>query len=137
MVLGVQHLPRVAAEAGAYVTLDEEALLHPEWARPIEGRESARGDVEIGLEQTLELEQRLLVEHDRFQCRGFDAGGSEAVCDCLAWKARVTFHACKTLFLCCRDYPVPGEQACSAAVVESRYSKDVFARQMSPLALCG
>src|SRR5207247_6653212 len=63
-MLGVQHVPLVAVQRTMDVAVGEELFLQPHGPRHAEGGEAFGGDPEIGLEDPLELEERLVVKAD-------------------------------------------------------------------------
>ena len=87
VMLGEQQLVADAAGGGELgqrlleVRLLEQLLLEPQRHRQAEGAEAARRVGEIGLEQALELDQRLLEEDDVVDAVEVDAGGVEAIAD--------------------------------------------------------
>ena len=77
----------------------EELVLHPHGKRGAEGGEAFRREREIGLEQPLELEERLVVERDVVDFRGPRAGGLQARLDGVMREARVVLLAREALLL--------------------------------------
>src|SRR6266540_7383499 len=73
VMLGEQELSPLAIEALDRIELvQDQALEHhlfldPDWHRGEEGRQSPWGEGIVGLEQTLELEEGLVVEDHRVQ----------------------------------------------------------------------
>src|SRR5688572_24052872 len=98
MMLGVQHLAGVAQRI-ANPVLDVELLLHPQRRGLEKGPEAARRNVDVGLEDALELEQRLVVETDERQVADTDAGVVETETGGVNRKALVTLLPGEPLLL--------------------------------------
>ena len=81
----------------------EQLVLHPHGQRLAKGRESARRERQIRLEQALELQERLVVEGDMVEIAGRQAGFLEAVAHGVLGKTIVVLLARETLFLRGRD----------------------------------
>src|SRR6185369_4375936 len=76
-----------------------ELLLHPERHRFQERRKSGRRIVEIGLEQSIELQQWLVIEAHVIQLFGRDAGFAQTVGYGLHRKVVIVLDASEALFL--------------------------------------
>src|SRR5687767_4586696 len=76
-----------------------QLLLDPQRSRHQVGLESAWRDAEVGLEDALEFQQRLVIETDRGQITDFDSCGLETELDRLPWEIRVTLFPREALFL--------------------------------------
>src|SRR5205809_6284321 len=98
MMLGVQHVPLVAVQRTMDVAVGEELFLQPHGPRQAEGGEAFGGDPEIGLEDPLELEERLVVKADVREPGRCDSGRLEAVPDRVPGRRRVAWLARAALF---------------------------------------
>src|SRR3990172_7590842 len=67
---------------------------------------------DISLQQTLELDQRLVVENEIFEVRQGDAALAETIAHRVNWKPRIEFFACEALFLSGRNDLTIADQAC-------------------------
>ena len=103
----------------------EELLLEPEGQAHQEQLEARRRVRDVGLEDAVELEERLVVEGDEVEVRSLDAGLLEAVVDRVLGERVVVLLARETLFLRGRDDPAVLHQAGRAVVVERRDAQDV------------
>src|ERR1700704_1497113 len=99
MMLAIDEAPLIVAEAGADGRLGLKPVPQPAWCRLEEGPEPTGREGQVGFQQPVQLEQRLLVEGDRLELRGRDARKAQAVPGCLRGEARVTLQAGETLFL--------------------------------------
>src|SRR2546423_993285 len=81
VMLGVQQRSLIVAERLAELPILIELLLHPERSRAQEGGEAAGGDREIGLENALELQERLVIEADICDVPAGDAALAKAIVD--------------------------------------------------------
>ena len=130
MVLGEQQpLVPVDAALDGFQLLQERAaleqlVLHPHRQRGAERREAARRKGEIGLEQPLELEERLVVERDIVDLRGTRAGRLEARANRVVWEARVMLLAREALFLRRRGHLPVDQQRRGRVVVIGRDAED-------------
>src|SRR5919109_1014662 len=89
------ELIKLAQDLGALKKL----LLHPERHGLAEGLEAARRKGEIGLQQPLELEERLVVEGDEIDLGGPSAGELETGANRVVREARIVLFAGEALFL--------------------------------------
>jgi hypothetical protein len=106
----------------------EQLLLQPQRHGHAEGVEAARGEGEIGLEQPLELEERLVVEGDVVDVRQLDAGRVETVVHRVLREAGIVLLAGEALFLSRTDELAVRDQRRGAVVIESRDSQDPHVR---------
>src|SRR6266487_2516431 len=125
----IEHLA-VVAQGGADVAILEELLLHPCGSRETELREPARGDTQVGLQDPLELEQRLVVKSNVCQVRSADPSGLEAVLRGVLREPGVAFLPREALFLRrCDDHAV-AQQASGAVVIKSGDAENVGGRHV-------
>src|SRR6185295_6609174 len=128
VVLCEQERALVAAQRGPKLEGGMELLLDPQGASLEERLEPARGDAEVGLENALEFEQRLVVEPHGCEVGGGDAAGAKAVVDRAGGKGRVTLLAGESLLLRgSHDLPV-AQQARGTVVVERGDSQNPCSR---------
>jgi hypothetical protein len=95
----------------------EELVLHPHRQRGAERAEAARREGEVGLEQPLELEERLVVEGDVVDLGELRAGRFQAGADRLVREGRVVLLAREALFLRGGDHLAVAQQRRGAVVV--------------------
>src|SRR6478672_8765742 len=81
----------------------EQLLLEPERDRHLEGREAARRERDIGLQQPLEFQERLVVEGDVINPGEFCADRIQAIADRVMRERRIVLLAGKALLLRSRD----------------------------------
>ena len=124
VMLGVTDLAFVP-EGAADLAIEKQLLLHPQRSGQTELRKAAGRDAQIGLEDTLELEQRLVVEPDVREVARGDATGREAVPHGVRRKRLVTLLAGEALLLGGGDDVAVSEQARRAVVIEGREAEDV------------
>src|SRR2546426_607580 len=134
MMLGVQHVPLVAVQRPMDVAVGEELFLQPRGPRHAERGEAFGGDPEIGLEDPLELEERLVVKADVRELGRCDSGHLKAVPHRVPWKRRVALLAREALFLRRGDDLAVSEQAGGAVVIERREAKNVAVCHVSETA---
>src|SRR5205807_2473430 len=79
VVFGVQHLTPVVVQRATDLAIHEELFLDPQGPRHPERSEAFWRHTQVGLEDPLELEQRLVVETDVGELRSADAAGLEAI----------------------------------------------------------
>ena len=101
--------------------------LQPERDRHAERAEAARREGEVGLEQPLELQERLVVEDDVVDVAELDAGLGQAVVDRVRGKARIVLLAGEALLLRRGDDAPVLDQRGGAVVVEGRDAEDAHA----------
>ena len=125
VMLGVQQLALVSPQSRADLAVHEKLFLDPQRPRHPKRREPLRCHAEVGLQNALELEERLVVEADEVQLRRCDAADGEAVPGCLEGKRRVPLLAGEALLLRRRDDLAVPQQTRRAVVIERREPKDV------------
>ena len=106
-----------ARELFAQLRLQQQLFLDPDRHRGNERAQPARGGREVGLEQALELEERLVVEHDRIEAGEVGGAGREAVADRRRREARVVAPAREALLLRRRDQPPVDDQGRRGIVI--------------------
>src|SRR3954471_15165603 len=106
----------------------EQLLAEPDRERLDVGGKAARGAGEISFDQPLELEERLVVEHDVIDVLERRAGGIEAILDRAAGKALVEFLARKALLLRGGDHAPILDQRGGAVVIEGGDSEQAHVR---------
>src|SRR5207245_805361 len=124
MVLGVKQLALVAVQPATEVAVHEELFRHPQGPRQAERAETLRGDAEVGLQDPLELEERLVVEPDVRQVRRPDPRCLEAVLHGVLWERRLAFPPSEALFLGSGDNLPVAQQAGGAVMVEGGDAED-------------
>ncbi len=130
MMLGKQQplLPVVAGldrlELVGQEHLLEQLFLEPHRQRHAERLEAARREREVGLEQPLELQERLVVEYDVVDGVELDAGLGEAIVHGVLRIARVMLLAGEALLLRRRDDLAVLDQRGCAVVVERRDAEE-------------
>src|SRR5580704_12053311 len=98
----------------------EQLLLQPQRHGHTERVEAARRVGEVGLEQTLELQERLVVESDVVDVGQLDAGRVQAVLHSVLREARIVLLAGEALLLRGADEMAVLDQRRRAVMVESR-----------------
>ena len=119
-----RYLPQLLHEQ----VFQKQLLPQPQRDRHAEGPVASRREAQIGLEQALELHERLVVEHHSVEIPQRDAALGQAVADGVKREARVVLLARKALFLRGGDDAAVLKQRCGAVVVERRDSEDVHCR---------
>src|SRR5690349_1303880 len=100
----VAFVPQGVAELAIHV----ELVLDPQGPGHQERTEPARGDAQIGVENALELEQRLVVERHVGEIGGLHARRAEAIRYRMGWESGVTLLTSEPLLLRRRhDVTVP------------------------------
>src|SRR6185503_17889648 len=102
----------------------EQLLLQPQRHGHAEGVEAARREGEVGLEQPLELQERLVVRGGVVDVGQLDAGLAEAVVDRLLREGRVVLLAGEALFLSGGNELAVLDQRGSAVVIEGGDPQD-------------
>ena len=102
VVLGEQDLGR-RVELLLNLLARPELLAKPERHRFQEGRQALWGVIEVGLEEPLELSQRLVVEHHQIQISRRNRPLGQAIRDRVAWKPVIVLLPREALFLRSRD----------------------------------
>jgi hypothetical protein len=110
------------------VLLLEQLLLDPQWDRPAEGGKAARRVGKVGLEQPLELDQRLLEEHDVVDLIEVDLARRKAVADRLGRKAGVMALACEAFLLGGRNHAAVLDEGRRAVVIKGREAEQAHGR---------
>ncbi len=96
----------------------KQLFLEPDRQRHAERGETPRREGEIGFEQPLELEERLVVEDDVIDVAGSDFGFVQAILDGVTRETRIVLLAGEALLLRGCDDPPVGYQGRRAVVVE-------------------
>lgn len=117
-----------ALELGEQQGFLEQLFLEPQRHCRSKAAEPARSEGEIGLDQPLELEERLFVEDDAVELRGRDARFAQAISDCVGREAGVVLAPREALLLRGRDDPAVLDKAGGAVVIPGRYAEDVHSR---------
>src|SRR5262249_55039837 len=102
----------------------EQFLAQPEWDRHCERLIAARRKPHIGLQEPLELEKRLLVEHDVVDVVERAAAFPQAIRNGMRREARVLLLAREALLLRGRHDAAIDEQRGGAVVIERRNAED-------------
>src|SRR5205823_7341270 len=92
VVLGVEDVA-VVAKALPQLPIDEQLFFDPEWAGLEERGEPSGRDSEIGLQDPLEIEQRLIIVRKEIELASPESAGGEAVVDCVRRERRITLLA--------------------------------------------
>ena len=124
VMLSVQHLS-VVSQRLTELAVHVELLRHPQRSRLEEGFETPRHHPEIGLEDALELEQRLVIESHVLKVFDPDPGLSQAVLDGARGEGWITFLPRKALLGGGGDDVAVTDEAGRAVVVEGRDSENV------------
>ncbi len=125
VVLGEQDLALVV-EGVADLLIHVELVLDPQRPRLQERAEPGGHDAQVGLEDALELEKRLVVEANVCQIGRLDVRLPQTIAGRVHGERRVTLLAGEALLLRGgHDLAVP-QQAGGAVVVEGRDPEDVF-----------
>ena len=106
----------------------EELLPDPERHCHLKGAQAPRGEGEVGLEQSLELQEGLVVEDDVIDVPEPHPFLSETVPDRLSREARVVLLSGEALFLRRRDDLAVAHQSRRAVVVEGRDTQEAHRR---------
>ena len=109
----------------------EQLFPDPDRDRHRERSEAARREAEIGFEQPLEFQERLLVEHDIIDVLERDTGLFEAIANRVDRKARVVLLAREALFLRRRDDLAVDQQRRGAVVIEGGNAEDAHAAKLA------
>src|SRR5712691_6130192 len=118
------EVPVKAPELPDQQVPQEEFLPQPDRDRHPEGAKASRRKRKIGFEQTLELEQRLVIENDKFELIEAFARLVQAVIDGVAGKPRIVLLAGEALLLCCCDHLAVMHDCGRAVVVVRRDPQD-------------
>lgn len=134
MVLREQQLRQIRRRAATEIrelalerSLQVQLFFEPYRQRGCKRPETLRGIRQIGLEQALELHERLVVEHDVAQIANSAARFRQALFDCGARETRVVLAAREALFLGRGDDLPIAQERCGAVVILGGDSKDVRA----------
>jgi hypothetical protein len=98
----------------------EQLLLEPDRQRLAERGESARRECQVGLEQALELEERLVVEGDVVEIGGLDACLLAAIAHGIRRKIRIVLAPREAFFLGRRDDLAVDDESSRGVVIEGR-----------------
>jgi len=96
----------------------KQLFLEPERDRHLERAKSARRQRDVGLEQPLEFEKRLVIEHDMIEFRGCHACLVKTVGDRVVRKRGIVLASRETLFLDRGDDPAVSDQRRRAIVIK-------------------
>src|SRR5581483_11110358 len=105
-------------------TLLEQLFLEPDRNGGPERPKAARRKGKIGLEQTLEFEKRLFVEHDMVERARVNAGFRQTVTNRRGGKAGIVLPAREAFFLCRRNHLAINHKRRGTVMVEGRDSQD-------------
>ena len=108
----------------AQQALLEQLLLEPQRDRHLERAEAARRQRDIGLQQPLEFEKRLVVEHDMVKTVGGNSRLCETIGNGVVWKRSIVLFSGKALLLRRGDDPAVLDQRRGAVVVEGRNTEN-------------
>src|SRR3954465_11421562 len=122
--LGAVELGRELLQLIRKQALLEQLFLQPERDRHLEGAEAARRQRDIGLQQPLELQEWLVVEHDMVERLHGDAGFGKAGSDGVVWKRRVVLLPREALLLRGGDDAAVLDQRRGAVVIEGGDTED-------------
>ena len=112
-----KHLAFVGVEAFPDVVGHPQTVAQPEREGHQVGAEPLRRTGDVGLEQAIELDQRLFVEPDQIEVAGLDARLAQAVVDGLGREGGVVLAAGETLLLGGGDNTAVLDQAGRRVVV--------------------
>ena len=107
--------------------LQEQLFLQPQRHGLEEGAEATRREHQIGLDQPLELDERLFVEHDMIDVGWPNTCLIEAVPEGLCRKGVIMLLAREALFLGGRDNAAVFDQRGRAVVIEAGHANDTHA----------
>jgi hypothetical protein len=96
----------------------------PERHRHHEGSQSDRSIRQVGFEQTIKLEERLVVKDNVVELPRSKARFPEAVVCGVLWEVGVVLDAGESFLLCCRDDLAITQQGGGAVVIEGREAQD-------------
>ena len=126
VVLGEEELTvdpaawRIGLESLFQVRLLEELLLDPQRHCNLERSKAARSIGEIGLQQALELDERLFEENDMVDAVEIDLCRIQTIADGLVGKARIMLLAAEALLLSRCDSAAVLDKSGRTVVVEGR-----------------
>ncbi len=126
----------VARETPIQLARGVELLLQPQGQSHQEELEAARRVGDVGLEDAVELEERLVVEGDQVELAGGDPAFLQAVVDGVLREVEVVLLAREALFLGGRDDAPVLDEAGGAVVVESGDSENVHLFRALPCSAC-
>src|SRR5436190_2442533 len=112
--------------------LHEQFFLDPDRYGGRKAQKAARGKPMIRFEQTLELQQRLVVERDGVEVLVFPTGLLQHVSSRVNWEGRVVTLPRESLFLSGCDNLAVDEKRRGAVVVVRRYSENSFFHVFCP-----
>ena len=117
--------PVLVVEALIERALGEKLFLEPQRKGLAEAPKPPRGEREVGLDQPIELEQRLLVEGHVVDFGGLESGLAQAIADSVPRKRGVVLLTGEALFLSGCHNPAVAHQGRRGVVVEGGDSEDV------------
>src|SRR5262245_23648658 len=100
MVLAKEHFPVITCDTLPDVVRHPELVSQPQRHRHEVGPQPSRGSCGVGLKQSVELDERLLVETNQVEIASLEAGLMQTVLDGARWEAGVVFLAGEPFFLC-------------------------------------
>ena len=131
MMLGEQELPLDVLAGAAFPQviaqqpLLEQLLLEPHRQRHAERGEAPGRERQIGLEQALELQERLVVERDVVDPVEIGAAFAQAILDRVLGEGGIVLLAREPLLLRGGDELAVGDQRSRAVVIERRQAEDL------------
>src|SRR5438067_6909317 len=105
----------------------EQLFLQPQRNRHLEGAEAERRQRDIGLEQPLEFQERLVIEHDMVDVGKLCARGFQAIADRMHRKRWIVLLAREAFFLRGSDNATVLDQRGGAVVVEGGNAENAHA----------
>lgn len=102
----------------------EELFAQPRGHGLREGSKAHWRESEVGLEQSLELEQRFFIEGDVIDLIGFEASGIEAIANGVGRETRIMFDSREPLLLGCRNDLAVHQQSGGGVMVEGGDAQD-------------
>ena len=129
MVLRIQEFP-VISQSIPDLIFHVQLVFDPQRCRFQKRDEPPRCNTDVGLQDPLELEKRLVVEADVVEIRRGDSCGAEAVANRVLWKGGVAFLTCEAFLLGGGHDLTVGHQACRAVVIKGRDTEDIGCRAL-------
>src|SRR5262245_32639574 len=126
----VEQVAVVIVELLAEISIHPELVFDPHRTRHQELAQTAGRNAEIGLDDTSELADGLVVEADGTQLIDPDAGLAQAIGHRLLWKPRITLLARESLFGRSRDDLAVAHNGGGAVVVVGRDAQDRYRRHL-------
>ena len=118
MVFGIENLS-VVVKRLSQISVRIQLILDPERSGPKERAEPFGGDPQIGFQDALELEKRLVIKTHEGQIGRLDVRCSQAVAHRMRGKGRIPFETREAFFLCRRDNLAVVEQTGCTIVIKS------------------